>query len=626
MGRPPKYDWSDKRDICHKLYIDEQKSITQISQYFQDHFNVTAADLPCRRGFLRQFHAWGFRPQKKKLSPEEQTAVLARMKELWQNNVSQKDIKHTLGEEGWELRDYDFGKLWRQNGLTLRSDSGYKPLTTGEKKTSKRKRESEGFMAELETAAGAEDSEPVTAPADIIESDVLAQPLAPEEAAARLQRLYELQMESDQKLQSGKRRRRIRGWAHLPPDAPGSEPRYASETSLDECKAFLNLSNEMYQTVRKDFQTICEELGIIKKTLCADGVWEASKQRLIRESMHLSAMLHPLQPDLDKKSNALDCICADVTKRMRVMQKSITIADANNILGINPVESKAIRRTLYEIFAAVNFQSRLVCGEEFFQQLRQRWINENQRLAQALTPTPDYTPDPRAAKCVDILCSDTMKRFREDKLKRGMRKLVQQPGGKYGPGPGPAWAGTPPRTKIGKAQKALEEEAQISNKQPQTAELGRYPTQPAPQSQANLPERYPAHVPPSNYQPPQNDMDFELDPALSVPGPFVQSSPPQQPQPQPSTPAYFRLAPGSKVVGNHPRLWLGKLAGPTMESLHAAATSKAGAAKVMKISGVVKNQDGTEDSWLIENQDELGVYLEEAEKASFLVVLEGGYA
>jgi hypothetical protein len=29
---------------------------------------------------------------------------------------------------------------------------------------------------------------------------------------------------------------------------------------------------------------------------------------------------------------------------------------------------------------------------------------------------------------------------------------------------------------------------------------------------------------------------------------------------------------------------------------------------------------------LIENQDELGVYLEEAEKASFLVVLEGGYA
>jgi hypothetical protein len=226
-----------------------------------------------------------------------------------------------------------------------------------------------------------------------------------------------------------------------------------------------------------------------------------------------------------------------------------------------------------------------------------------------------------------------MKRFREDKLKRGMRKIVQQPGGKYGPGPGPAWAGTPPRTKIGKAQKAREE-AQAAQQQTQPTDSGRWPTQPGQQqSQAALSGRYPAQLPqqqpPNDYQP-QNDMSFDLDPALCVPGPFVQSSPPQQSTSQPApqtTPAYFRLAPGSQVVGNHPRMWLGKLAGAMMESLHAAATSKAGAAKVMKISGVVKNQDGTEDSWLIENQDELEVYLAEAtEKASFLVVLEGGYA
>jgi hypothetical protein len=64
-----------------------------------------------------------------------------------------------------------------------------------------------------------------------------------------------------------------------------------------------------------------------------------------------------------------------------------------------------------------------------------------------------------------------------------------------------------------------------------------------------------------------------------------------------------------------------------MGELRKAATSKAGAARVAKINGVVKNETGTEDGWLIENDDELEVYLEEAgEKATFVVLLEGGYA
>lgn len=194
-------------------------------------------------------------------------------------------------------------------------------------------------------------------------ADELTPSLDPEQEMMRIQRLNELQRESDERLQSGKRRRRIRGYGHFPPDAPDVEPRYSSETTLDECKAFLHLTNEHYITVRKDYQTICEEMGIIKKTECAEGVWEESKRRLIRENMHLSAMLHPLQPEQEKKANALDCVCMDVTKRMRVAGKAITIAEANNILGINPRESKAIRRSLYEIFTAENFESRLVCGE-----------------------------------------------------------------------------------------------------------------------------------------------------------------------------------------------------------------------------------------------------------------------
>ena len=73
-------------------------------------------------------------------------------------------------------------------------------------------------------------------------------------------------------------------------------------------------------------------------------------------------------------------------------------------------------------------------------------------------------------------------------------------------------------------------------------------------------------------------------------------------------------------------MWLGKLSAPTL-SAHKAAMSKAGAVRVTKVQGTVKNNDGGEDSWLIESDDELEVYLGEAgEKATFVVLLEGGYA
>ena len=78
-------------------------------------------------------------------------------------------------------------------------------------------------------------------------------------------------------------------------------------------------------------------------------------------------------------------------------------------------------------------------------------------------------------------------------------------------------------------------------------------------------------------------------------------------------------------------MWLGKLTAVTMAALHAAASSKAGAAKVGRVHGIVKNGVGEEDSYLIDGEDELGAYLETAKevaegKVVFVVELEGGYA
>ena len=140
----------------------------------------------------------------------------------------------------------------------------------------------------------------------------------------------------------------------------------------------------------------------------------------------------------------------------------------------------------------------------------------------------------------------------------------------------------------------------------------------------------------------QPEIDFDLDPLLTrnIHGPpwpppmagtteveAPSSSTGQSGSQSRSIAAYFRLGPGSQIVGNHPRMWLGKLANASIVELKKAAASKAGAARVTKVNGIAKNADGGEDSWLIENDDELEVYLGEAgEKATFVVVLEGGYA
>lgn len=333
-----------------------------------------------------------------------------------------------MDEEGWDLKTYEFTKLWRKNGLRLRNEHGYKPPSS---ETKKRKRSS---------VSGQEDQTADT-PEDQPQSEPISAPMSTEEAAARAQRLMELQIESDQRMQSRKRRRRIRGYGHLPPDEAGTAPRYASETSLDECKSYLHLDNETYVNIRKEYTAICEEMKILKKTECPDGVWEESKIRLISENPHLSAVMHPLQPDLDKKNIALECLAADVTKRMRVTGRAITIADANNILDLNPTESKAVRRSFYEILAADKFESRLVSGEDHWNELRQKWFDTNEKLKAVVLEN-----DPQKMRAVDLLGRDTMKRFREDRNARGERVVVQQ-NAQYGPGPGPAWAAKAPRTK-----------------------------------------------------------------------------------------------------------------------------------------------------------------------------------
>ena len=330
----------------------------------------------------------------------------------------------------------------------------------------------------------------------------------------------------------------------------------------------------MYQTVRDDYEALCHEMGIErKKTSLESGLWQASKDRLVRENMHLSAMMHPLQPNLDQKANALDVICADVTKRIRDRPKKMTMAEANNLLGLNPTDSKDIRRAMYNILEQDQYTTRLACGDEHWQELRQAWYSTSPFLQQVIDEG-----DPQKLKCVDQLCRDACKRYNDDSIRKNPnRKLYQQ----IPQGPGP-----------GAVRSNKRKDAQAS---PTVAG----PAKPKPAGKG----KKAAHA--------------AIDPALA-----------NYEAPEPlAIPAYFRLSPQSSIIGNHPRMWLGKLAARTVAALHQAAASKAGAANVTKVHGIIMNDDGSEDSYQIDGDDELDVYLEAAgDKSTFLVVLEGGYA
>jgi hypothetical protein len=248
-------------------------------------------------------------------------------------------------------------------------------------------------------------------------------------------------------------------------------------------------------------------------------------------------------------------------------------------------------------------------------------------------------------RAVDLLGRDTMKRFREDRNSRGERIVVQQ-NAEYGPGPGPAWAVKAPRSKrkptltvpaLANVNAATEQEqphqqqhdAPTASMDPSLLTDAQLMGTGDDDLDGKLPHSLMAQLAQASSQ-----LNFDLDPALATPGPFATSVPDPTlhsstmtaaPTNGPPIPAYFRLAPSSRLSTNHPRLWLGKLVTPSLGALHAAALSKLPTARVAKVQGMVKNDDLSEDCWLVETVDELLAYLAEAgEKVCFQVVLEDG--
>jgi len=455
----------------------------------------------------------------------------------------------TLNDEGFQIKERELMRVRAKNRWLLRIPNGQKASP-----------EDAQLEAQLLAAAAEENGEqpqpaPVAAPVEeIVPEDIVRK---------RKERHDKMQAESDERWANKKRRRRTRDYAGIPADPPGP-PRFPSETTLGESMDFLEMNPDLYKEARADFQRICEDMRIIKKTLAGTDKWQAAKNRLIEENAHLNAVF--ANPDKRQaKDLALDVIATDVTKRMRTMDTRMTIVDAKNILGVNPEQSRQIRNSFYIILQNDHFTSKLETGPEHWNDLKDQWITSTPMLQEIMREDQDPDLLEKKKKALEVLCRDVMKRLR-DAQKRDDGSPT-----------------TPKPTPVRKEKQAM--------------------------------------APPL---PTLDTSDLQIDPSiLADTAATAQAQQPDLPA-APITapiPVYVKPHPQSTIHARD-KMFLSHLSTRTCEELTHIILQKWADSTIVKVEGMAKTPTGNEIAFTIDGDDELDAYLDHVQGAKVVFVVQ----
>jgi len=478
---------------------------------------------------------------------------------------------------------------------------------------------------EPETAQRQESDPPVEEAQPIV-PDPDTTGMSPEEVLRHKLRQEQLQAESDEKWRTRKRRRRTRGWAGLPADAPGEPPRFPSETTIDEAKAYLGLDNNMYRQLRERFSDICKEQGVAKKTLAGPEKWAHIVQQLIRENVHLTSMFLE-EPEVmqtydalfrprSQKALALDVICMDVTKRLRTIDTRMSLADAKNILGLNPEQTRQVRSVFAAKLKAVHFTNKHEAGEEQWAELKQVWVNESEHLLRALAQGEGHPDYAQKLKALDVIARDVIKRQQQEKTAKDPNKKKQA---HQGPGPGPAppimaahatVLGTKLRHQKGATREGISQNTFTAPIMSPNTDLQIDPSLLLAASDAAI-------LPISDYQPQHHYQDRQYQAAQQ----------PQYGQPQQVNhqqyyseladtlmplPIYFRLHPHSSILFPVKTVWLSLLHTPSVVALRALVTREHPGTSIHKLEGLIQYRGCPKDKDVyvkITDDQELCAYL-----------------
>lgn len=505
-----------------------------------------------------------------------------------------------LNDEGFEIKERELMRVRAKNRWLLRVPNGMKSHPEAE--SQENHPEDEGLLAlqhEVYKQDGPFDGAD-TLPQDStpkVDEDSLSPGPSLDVVAKRKERLEELKSESAERWASRKRRRRTREWAGLPADPPGP-PRFPSETTIDESKSYLCLDSTMYRQLREHFQRICEDAGFIKKTIAGPERWQAAKEKLISESSHLQQVFNAEPNQRDAKALALDVVCTDVTKRMRTLERRMTIAEAKNALGVNPEESRQIRNAFYDTLKADHFTSKLEAGDAHWQELKDQWIQSSPLLQRILHPGPMDTNSTTKLKALEVLCRDVMKRLRDDQTKRDpARKRSSARAGSQNPAP----------SQNAPAPAMLESD--ISNG---ISTLASQALASAPMAASEI-------------------GDMQIDPSLlqaaNDPSPFATNAP-RDPgtafeymEPMIPTSVYIQISPHSYLQGIPAKNWAEKLTTRSIEELRHLIALRYPLSSISKIEGIDTDEHGNETIFSIDQDHDLEAYLTHVQNRKPLLVL-----
>ncbi|KAK8099926.1 hypothetical protein PG999_010300 [Apiospora kogelbergensis] len=426
------YNWEEYHDVCYRLYIDEKKPLEEIMQIMRSEHAFTPrcpisihpsglpSPEPNKRAYQIQFRRWDF-PSKQNPAHKNDRLV-ARVQELWAKNLSQKDMLRVLTEEdGFDIKHRELMRVRSRNRWLLRKSNPLVPedhLAVGNGDG--------GAMKAQSSIPGLSLSDTECVDDQISDTGMYEDHAPPQTGASWPKKPSKSEAAAAGRLESRRRRRRTRGGDGQSADTQGP-PRFPSETTIDESRVILELDAGLYREVRLRFGRICEVTGVSKKTVAGPTRWEEVKSVLIGEIPHLQTVMWASQDNLDGKRLALDVICTDVTKRIRTAEQKMTMAEAKNVLEINPEESRTIRQEYIAILKQDNFSSKIEAGQEHWEELKRIWISNSAVLLRLLAAGYGDPMHQQKLHAVEVLARDILKRLRDDQSRRDSKKTASRP-------------------------------------------------------------------------------------------------------------------------------------------------------------------------------------------------------
>ncbi|KAI9171674.1 hypothetical protein HJFPF1_01161 [Paramyrothecium foliicola] len=621
------YEWTAHKETCYRLYIEEKRPLQDIIVYMRDVHDFT----PSKRAYQIQFRRWGF-PAKQNPAYKNDRLV-KRVRELWQENANSREMLRILkDEEGFEINARELTRLRSRHRLLLRVPNGDRvqvPASSLEDAAP----DSEASDPEVEMGYQTDPAPESSLHPSQASATATATTTPPNDDNATADTL------------PAKRRRKM-----LTRTADNTKPasRFPSEMKFNEARQILGLDSETYRSLRSRFHQICSEESVTKKTVAGPERWVAVKQRLISEFADLQNTFSKAVDGPGDAELALDVICTDVTKRMRLLETRMTLAQAKNILGVNPEESRALRSTLHQILYEANFTSKTETTPQQWSEIKRKWGQRSERVKSILLDPESSQNSQQRSRALELLARDVAKRLREtNALKPGLedetrRTRLQEDGqAQCMLNHRERTASMSPSNESGELSNDLAEDVFDSPSELSApSHVGYAPAGDAivGQAPASLPSAT-MGMSTSTAEPPQLTrtmgtpaasgmaVDAQIGhPILLTPTipadymspsylqhAFTPASATHQGYPQTTTTAssfavYLRLHPSSSFITNA-SLWIATAHSHSLQELRRAAVETFPSALCLRVEGILRDGKGGELSLPIEGDQELGAYL-----------------